>query len=403
MMCLTVSPGTRIGRAALLAAALLPALPAAAAADLPRRIEIATVPVAEPSFVTRVVAPNASCLAVSDVAGVLAVGFRYGGPAEVRIHALDAAGTVVEGDPVTIPLPMPKSLQSLKAASVCTVALAFHPTLPLLYVWQDTNAAGQPAKADAKLVFSDFDHLLVVSLAAAAPRVVATVGCGPEYAHNRSTGELVVSPAAGRLFLPNLRMPGGTSSVPALGYMEIDAAGMPRMVQGKPALVLEDVSVMLAHPNGYGMVPVSDDIWIFPGSYGPATLDRTNRRGRITGVTYPGNACNWYHTAHPTLPVVYTTARDQSTIYRIEHAGGFPSNIYQSINVAAGQPTTPPVVMAKRKAIAWGSNERVVIVGIDAAGGFTTQAAQVPVKNRSVGRLAWSQKSARLYVPVEAE
>jgi hypothetical protein len=375
---------------------------APALADPPREITIATVPEAEQPFVIKHVVPGANCMAVSDVAGLLAVGMKYGSPAEVWVYKLDAVGAIAAGDPMKIPLPKPAALAGHANAAA---TLAFHPKLPILYIWQDMNVPGDVGDPAANPVFKELDHLLVVNFASGAPVVAATTCRGPEYHYNRNDGELVFNADATKMFPPGLRMPVPTANTnpPAVGFLELDAAGMPVMAEGKPKLTLEDVSVILGYPNVYGFVPVTDDVWIFPGAYGPATLDRSNRRGRITSMTYPGNAYWWYHTGHPSLPVIYTTYVNTAQAFRIEHAGGFITGPPQRINIPGGALTSPPVVLTKQKKVAWGGGNRVVLVTIDDAGYYTATATQVPAKNPSVAALAYSEKLDKLYVAVEAQ
>jgi hypothetical protein len=300
-----------------------------------------------------------------------------------------------------IPLPKPAALEAnANAAAV----LAFHPTLPILYIWQDINTPGTLGEPEGNPVFKEFDHLLVVNLASGAPVVAATTCRGPEYAYNRADGAMLFNAGATQLFPPNLRMPtpAKDSLLPAAGYLELDAQGLPVLVEGKPRLTLEDISPLLGYSNIYGMVPVSDDVWIVPGAYGPQTLDRTNRRGRLTGPALPGNAYWWYHAGHPTLSVIYTTYMNTGTAFRFDHVNGFLSGPSQQVNVP-GALTTAPLVMARQKKIAWGGGNRILLLSIDDAGDFTDQASQVLVKNPSVKAIAYSEKLDKLFVAVEAQ
>src|SRR4029079_6416741 len=84
---------------------------------------------------------------------------------QVSLRKLDAAGT--PGDAVLLKLPKPDGLA--KYPNYAT-GLAFHPTLPLLYVWQDVEMPKderkipQPLSAADNAAMNEFDHLLIYNL-----------------------------------------------------------------------------------------------------------------------------------------------------------------------------------------------------------------------------------------------
>src|SRR5262249_25494873 len=87
-------------------------------------------------YVQPLLAPGATCAAVGEAAGRVAVGQKVNKEARVSLYALDARGKPA-GAPVVLKLPRPATLAKREAYPL---SLAFPPSLPLLYVWQDVEA-----------------------------------------------------------------------------------------------------------------------------------------------------------------------------------------------------------------------------------------------------------------------
>src|SRR5437763_87372 len=86
-------------------------------------------------FVVALAAPGAYCAAAGDAVGLVAVGQKAGKDAQVRLFRLEAQGKNASSV-ATVKLPMPAELAQRETYPL---ALAFHPSLPLLYVWQDVE------------------------------------------------------------------------------------------------------------------------------------------------------------------------------------------------------------------------------------------------------------------------
>src|SRR5262245_9135539 len=107
--------------------------PAAAGRELTVRLTSA-----EPDkvpYVVPLVAPGATCAAAGDGAGLVAVGQKVSKEAQVSLFRLDAQGQPGAA-PVVVKLPKPPALA---ARETYPLSLVFHPSLPLLYVWQDVE------------------------------------------------------------------------------------------------------------------------------------------------------------------------------------------------------------------------------------------------------------------------
>ena len=379
-------------------------------------------------YVVQVVSPQRACAAISDSLGLIAIGNRAVAPnaGVVSIFGLDAGkivGTPVPpappppkpaaGAPAALPAPPlpPKPLftitlprpGSLAAFGNGAISLVFHPKLPLLYIWQDTWAPRSPA-ANTNVVMKEFDHLLIYSVSATAPpKLVQAVGRGQEYFYGQLSGSIVIDAAASRIYLPNLRMPDSpdNASTNAVGCIKLDAKGLPVRLGDKPDLTLDSMAPYGSYPEGLGFVPVSDDVIIVAGCLGPATLDHANRRAHWSHFQLTPLAYSTYRLAgHPTLPVVYLSMMGYGYLFRMEHADGYLTLLPQTviINVPI---YTMPVVMAKRKKIAFGGANRVHAVSIDDEGWYTNTMEQMVVANPVLEALVYSEKFDKLYAAVE--
>lgn len=407
--------------AVIFAVVLVVTAPFAQAAD------VTVTPVEAPlANLVQVVAPQARCAAVSDVAGVIAFGHRPAAadkPGTVSIFGIDAQGNVV-GTPApppaapadaaaaaaatappplfTLDLPRPAALAAFVSGAQFILA---HPKLPLLYVWQDI--AGPPmTSAKANPVFPEFDHLLVYSLAAGQPpKLELATARGPGFMYGVDGAMLALDPAGKRLALPNLRSlasPDETSTS-AVGYLALDERGLPVMEAGQPKLTAHDVPAYNGYPSGMGCVFVSDTVAVVGGMYGPMTWDSANPRARFNSIIIAGaNPGRYRMIGHATLPWVYLSGLGTPYAFAMEHAGGYMTMRPQMLTLTGVTLTMPPVLLAKHNKVAFGGAGRVAAASLDAAGQFVAAGATgTVVNNPSVEALTYSEKLDRLYVAVE--
>jgi hypothetical protein len=395
-------------------------------------------------ILVRVPAPAARCMALSETHKLLAVGHHpRHSAAHVSLFRLDASGNV-QGEPVTIKLPRPDTLPRLPNT---TTGLAFHPTRPLLYVWQDIVLPRTPQNQLAPLLpveeaaLPEFDHLFIYRLNDGQPRLLVSLCRLPEFAYGRPQGSLCVDQTGERLYVPNLR---GDQKNPKVfgcicGSYVLDSEGLPVIGKepeeerpnrppdtkaadaaaraiadagkaGKPVLpqrlapyngeIAPDLPLCA---TGLGWVPLGRDLVLFGGYHDTAlvTWAPDDRRVRVNLFQPPGTYQYHFPAGHPNLPVVYIGVLNTQTIYRIEHVDGQPTLAPQSATVLGAGLQSPPVVMGKHNLLAIGTYSRILLMPLDAQGRLKPERTQVLVGNQAIEALAYSEKFDRLYVGME--
>jgi hypothetical protein len=415
---------------------------AASPAFAQRELRLHTVPETPLPFVTTVVAPAARHVAVSDVAGVLAVGHRPKAPAHLSLFRLDAQGQIVPGDPVAITLPKPATLG---ARPNTVLGLRCHPRLPLLYVWQDVeplpdNMVTDPAAA------AEFDHLLIYSLDEPQPKLVLATARGPNFYCGSPAGDIALDSAATRLYAPNMQqLDQAKKIVTTIGWLVLDPDGLPAFVppksppeESKPAAPsgpLDPAAAAAARtaklaaieqakaagqplaprkymeatysfsgvPAPYTYAPLNDDCVFLASHSGPVSWTLSDRLGRICYFYLQPYVAYRYRVAvHPTAPSVYVaTLVYDGRINRLERADGQFTLAPQTMSNDPMVYYSTPVVLEKTNQLAIGANGRVCLIELDADGKFKPSAVQMTVNNPTVEAIAWSPKFGRMYVPVE--
>ena len=392
----------------------------------------------------KVEAPAANNSAVCDRLGLVAFTHDARYPdAQVSLRKLDAAGT--PGDAVLLKLPKPAGLA--KYPSFAT-GLSFHPTLPLLYIWQDVEMPKderkipQPLSAADNAAMNEFDHLLIYSLDKAVPELVVGLCRAPDFSFSRPIGSVTIDAAGERLYVPNVsadHKPAGTT----IGSYVTWADGLPVVAQpedGKPAPGTEKptpegraaphvaaiqaaskankqaVPQRICPANGYafygdsavgsgvGFVPVARDVVITGGFHatGIVSWSPEDRTCRMVHYRLQSHYSYKWPAGHPTLPLVFLSETGAGHLFRFEHADGHPTLVPQCADLEAANLSSNPAVMAKAKKIAVGSQHRVIVVGLDDNARFKPERKQQLV-NTVVRTLCYSEKFDRLYVAVEKE
>lgn len=370
-------------------------------------ISVPAVPDTVLDFLVPVTAPPTFCAAVSDASGWLALGHRPGaGPAQLSLFRLDAQGKPA-ATPVAVTLPKPPALGN---QANHPLSLAFHPKLPLLYVWQDFQVE-KPNENLEQPGLKEFDHLLIYQLGD-APQLLQGVCRGTSYGHGNVAGSIALNPAATRLYVPNVRPSLKSPTNGGVGYLELDAAGLPirpAATEGKPDLAPElrkqtPLAAYFGFPIGLGFQQVSDNIVIVGYGMGSATWDMGNRRAWcsqvLPGTTY-GSGVNYRSAGHPTLPFVFYSTVGYGWVCRTEHADGYPTLAPKRAHLDGATLYSYPIVMARRNQFAVGGANQVYLVGFDEKGVFKPPRLQAVVASPRVDALVYSEKFDRLYVPVE--
>jgi hypothetical protein len=395
-------------------------------------------------ILVRVPAPAARCMALSETLGLLAVGHHArNAPVHVSLFRLDASGNI-QGEPATIKLPRPSTLARLPNTPT---GLAFHPTRPLLYVWQDVELPRTPQNTYAPLLpveeaaLPELEHLFIYRLEAGKPTLLVSLCRSPDFVWGRPQGSVCVDPAGERLYVPNLR---GDLKNPKVngtiaGSYALDAEGLPVIgkepegprtagppdpkaadaaaraiaaagAAGRPVLPQrvtpyngEIAPDLPACSTGLGFVPLSRDRVLFGGYHdcALATWTPEDRRVRLNLVQTPDGYTYHFPALHPRLPVLFIVSLNTPTLYRLEHVDGQLTLTPQRVDFAGANLHTPPVVLARHNLLALGSHGRLLLVPLDANGRLKAERTQVPVGNQPVEALAYSEKFDRLYVGVE--
>ena len=389
---------------------------------------------AELDYFVPVLAPQAHCLAVSDAFHWLAIGHMAGQPAQLTLSRLDAKGQLV-GKEIAVQTPCPRSL---KARGHHVVSLAFHPSLPLLYVWQDVEAIKSKKPIMEDPAWKDFDHLLIYALDGPAPFLLLSMAQGPGFFTGTTGGTVAVDLPNGRLFVPNLRLAQKKKTLKptsGIGWYHLDGDGLPLVGEtapGNPAppaspdeaaaawsrrrtalraalAAGKPVGALVTSPpnancfprptSGAGIFPVNRDVLIIGGPFGPVTWDRLNRRAQMQMLQLSKSYAQVAE--HPTLPVIYATGSPGRELYCVEHVAGFLTLAPQIVEMTKGQARTAPVVLAKRGMVAVGGVGAVHLVHLDAAGKIApTPGLQITLQGSVINALAYSDKFDRLYVAV---
>jgi hypothetical protein len=173
-----------------------------------------------------VTAPSATCLAIAEAHGWLAFGHDVTyKDAQVSLVRLDAKGNPAA---YSIPLKLPPLAPTLAKFANYPLALAFHPRLPLLYVWQEINVPfGNPPAAPLPGL-EQFDHLLIYSVAKDTPELIVGLCRGPYFLYGMTGGGLAVDKTGSYLYVPNMKDPKNYSNF-LFGRFALDEAGLPKL------------------------------------------------------------------------------------------------------------------------------------------------------------------------------
>ncbi len=186
-----------------------------------------------PPYLFPVVAPTANLLVINDALDMMFIAHR---PPEAKdmpkpntvwpqlaYARIDAKG--VPGAFKSIALPKPATFAK---QSNYPLAVAFHPKLPLLYVWQDIQPITPRAETTDAPVYKEFDHVLIYHLDGAEPELLMSFGKGSRFAFGLDFACMTLDPAATRLFVGNLQHAAPKGSVNgAVGYFKLAADGLP--------------------------------------------------------------------------------------------------------------------------------------------------------------------------------
>jgi hypothetical protein len=352
--------------------------------------------------------PLAGCAALSDSAGVLAIGHKSGITPHVTFFRLSAQGKPIAAPPAAnLTLPRPAGLAKYPNYPL---SLAFHPKLPLLYVWQDIAKPETPTPAEVQS-YDEFDHLLIYRIDEEQPRLLQAVCRGPLFACGTVAGSVALNPAGTRLYVPNQYEPPPAGKPPdaaVVGYFQLDDAGLPQGKGAGPAGRLGRIAPATAAfpgvPVGLGFIPISDDVVLVGGGYGPVTWNEADRHGRFSLVALHLFFGAYYRdriAGHPTLPLLFASVVGTSWVCRMEHVDGVLTLTPQVAVLEGATLRSPPAFLGRHNQVAFGGDNKVYVLSLDDRGHFPRQRVQAAVPCPAVEALVYSEKLDRLYVAVE--
>lgn len=342
-----------------------------------------------PTNMTQFVAPGAMCVAVGDSLGMV-VAAVAGHPHQLAIYRIDGAGEIA-GEPDLLRLPVP---ESLKANQNRGTAVLFHPSLPVLYAWQNLTTAAPPTAHDA-----EFDHLLVFAVKDGTLTPVIALGRGPQFAQLGDATRMAVDPKGRRLFMPNLL---AGANRPAAGFYELGSDGRPILVDGviKPTTV--DVASIPGSVTGMGIVATNPDAVVLSLHNGPATWDTTNRLGALNHFAVHQHSNAAYMCGSPDGRWVYGASAGRGLLYAMRHADGFITMLPSVMPLNTCKPSGFPVVLpGDPRLLAIPCSGAVAFISLDGEGRPTDQVRETPIANPAIRALGWSDRHKRLYIPVD--
>lgn len=385
--------------------------PAASPVAAKRELTIAGKP-GELDILRKVSAASAFAAVVNEPAGVLAIAhapqptytkalpehFDITDEPDLTLFKLDAQGEVGAAKP----LRLPRAAKLVKRRQY-PLALATHPKLPLVYVWQDVVAPADGATPD-DFAGDGFKHLHIYDVSSPEPKLLQSACGGETFSRGNAAAAIDLDRKAARLFLPNMRRPAKTGFVSAIGYVKLRDDGL--LADPTPAADADapKLSLFSESPCGLGFHNLSDDITLVCAGLGPATWDESNRRGQLGVVTFfpaIGSGYRYRMVVHPTIPVVFLTGISTGALFRVEHVDGFLTMWPQRATLTDALLTSPPVLLGKRPLLACYGTGKLHLVGFDEAGLLNGERVDIAPSPRKVEALAYSAKYDRLYLTME--
>jgi hypothetical protein len=371
-----------------------------------------------------VMAQAARCAAISDVHGLLAFGHdRSYANAHVSLFKLDGKGTPAA---FAIPLKLP-SLPALAKTPNYAVSLAFHPKLPLLYVWQDFAAAylNPPTMTDD---MKKFDHLLIYDISKKEPELILRLCRGDNYIFGQAGGSVSVDPTGSFLYIPCLREEKNAGSL-RFGRFPLAADGLPMLTDkdGKETMAahakrlaeqnavkplvppqltpIEYVHLfhLSSHGSGMSYHHVAKDVVIATCWQGLMTWRPEDKIAPLNGV--PLKLAGFTQVVgHPTLPVLFASVEHGGhgdSFFRAEHVDGYLTLLPRQYVIAGSKVSGPPALLAKQKKLVVGGQSQVYVLDLDDKGSPTGEPISIKVNSPAVRAIVASDRFERVYVGVE--
>ena len=371
---------------------------------------------------TQVAVPPAYAVALSETHGLLAfVHDRSYKEAHVSLVKLDAKGNPAA---YCTSWTLPKQPESLNKVGVYPINVAFHPKLPLLYVWQDVglnNAAPLTAQPPE---WAQLDHLFIYNIAKETPELLVSLCRGEPFHFGMVGGALAVDPAGEFLYVPSVCE--GKTRYLHFGRFKLDPDGLPlidevdtklplparvkklserNVAKGVAVAQLTPIEYQFLMPNttwggGHGFAFVGKEAIVSSGYNGLVTWRPADKVATFQGLPVKGQGQQLF-TSHPALPFFFVTTANTDSFYRVAHSEGHLSLLPLQITLPETRLFSPPAVFDKGSRVAVGGHYHVYVVPLDAEGNPQSNVTKVQVLSPAVRALVYSPKFDRLYVGVE--
>lgn len=352
--------------------------------------EIVPEATADNSALTPVSAPLAKSIAVGDFQKLLVIGTEDG---KLLVFPLGNDGAPARAPSQTIELPRPASAKDLP---VIPEDLLFHPQLPILYVWQ---SMGIPGKEVPEAIQKQLPRLAAYRVTGGQLQAVALP------TQEGFTGEawqkagLALSPKLHRLYLPNALNERTRRVLKQIAWYDLDVQGLPVSVGGKAAVESLGYPLLFA---GDTVIPMEGDKVLIGAVSGVISAD-TEKRQVVYEEFVPGAVRNMNLAKHPQLPVVYFSAPGAGTVFAVEEADGFLTQLPRIVELKDVTALTPPVVLGGRNQLALGVKGKGILILDLTREGWPGDKARIHTMEE-IGAspvLGWSERFKRLYVAVQ--
>lgn len=326
-------------------------------------------------------------LALGESQCQLAVACEVSQPLGAYLLPLDARGQVREA----IALPPPAGEKQPGEA----VALAYHPQLPLLYLWR-RSAGGERGS---------FEPLLVYNVAEPQqPLLVASACRGVEFDAALLPSRLALDERGRRLYLPNLRRRiDSKRSDLQVGYLQLGRGGMPLVRSDESeAITISEVGAAQRHPAGQGLSVVGSEMLVMAAQRGLLCWDSNNRQAAFSNYSFVGLPRNETFVAAG-RHWFYVTNDKSNFLMALRHCDGYPTLMPERRRVPdASFHGVPLVVGGAESLLIVPGQGRLHTVELDQDGVMGSDYGVVEIAGLSrYALLAWSERFDRLYIPVE--
>ena len=376
---------------------------------LPAHGQLTAEAVAAP--IVPVHAPDTTAMAIHDPTGTLVVA-RQVVSEQLSVYALNEAGEVADA-PSHLTLPKPEGVDR----NVWVQDIAVHPTLPVVYVWQDLDKV----KSDEPVMGprTEFDHLIIYAIE--GPGQLKQLGAfarGEAFVLGQTYASIGISGDGLRLFMPNLGS--AVRNRGQIGYYDLNSstglpAKQPVPVPGsldgyglnQYEMAVRHETLDLHHfdrylPAGLGWYAPTRDVANFGSENAFATWNTLNRRAALAVNLIRTMPDNIYLVGHPQAPMLYGVGIESDRVAYQQHAQGYPTLRPHARAYPGRRFRSEPIIIASpQRVLAVGGGGNVHLIALDDQWTPTDHIIDHPVDTEQVKAIVWSERFQKLYVPAD--